>query len=72
MRLCDFLMKIKGDFNIKIYSNNETKIKEGNINELNKEQYKSFDPLDGFTDELWEKLVKDWIVNNSEISILVK
>ena len=71
MRLCDFLTKISGDFSVRIYTDNKTVIKDGMIEELNIEHKKSFNPLEGFNNDLWEKQVKDWTIKDNIVAVLV-
>lgn len=71
MRLCDFLIKISGDFTVRIYKDNVSVIKEGTIKDLNIEHKKSFSPLEGFDNDLWEKQVKDWTIKNHIVAVLV-
>ena len=72
MRLCDFIKKISGDFTIKVYKNNEEVLKEGMIEDLKSEEKDSFDVLEGFSDDLWEKSVKDFVIKDNVIAILVE
>lgn len=71
MRLCDLLIKISGDFTVRIYKDNVSVIKEGAIKDLNIEHKKSFNPLEGFDNDLWEKQVKDWTIKDNIVSVLV-
>lgn len=71
MRLCDFIIKIEGDFILKVHTDNETVIKEGKIRDLEEECRKSFNPLEGFNDILWEKDVKDWVIKENIVYVLV-
>ncbi len=72
MRLCDFVKKVSGDFTVKIYKDNETVIKEGMITELKEEEEKAFNVLEGFSDDLWEKSVKDFVIKGNVIAVLVE
>ena len=72
MRLCDFIEKISGDFTIKVYKDNKEVIKEGIIADLKTESKESFDILEGFSDDLWEKSVKDFVIRDKVIAVLVE
>ena len=72
MRLCDFIIKIEGDFTLKVHTDNETVIKEGKIRDLEEEGRKSFDPLEGFDDVLWEKEIKDWVIKENVVHVLIR
>ena len=71
MRVCDFIKKINGNYIIKVHTDNETVIKEGKIRDLEEECRKSFNPLEGFNDILWGKDVKDWVIKENIVYVLV-
>lgn len=70
MRLCDLLRNIMDDFIIEIYENKEV-VKKGNSKQLNEENKKSFDVLQGFDNPLWEKEIKDMMIYKNTIQIAV-
>ena len=72
MRLCDFIIKIEGDFILNVHTDNETVIKKGKIRDLEEEARKSFNPLEGFDDALWEKEVKDWVIKENVVHVLIR
>ena len=72
MRLCDFIIRIEGDFILKVHTDNETVVKEGKIRDLEEESRKSFNPLEGFDDVLWEKEVKDWVIKENVVHVLIR
>lgn len=72
MRLCDFIRKISGDFTVKVYKDNKEVIKEGIIADLKAEEQESFDVLEGFSDDLWEKSVKDFVIKDNVVAVLVE
>ena len=70
MRLCDLLRNIMDDFIIEIYENKEV-VKKWNSKQLNEENKKSFDVLQGFDNPLWEKEIKDMMIYKNTIQIAV-
>lgn len=71
MRLCDFLKKIDGDFDIKIYKDRDTLIEWGTIEQISNKCDESFDAIDGFSDEMFEKTIKDWKIKDKVICVLI-
>lgn len=75
MKLFKFIMKIKGNNVIKIYKEYGTRerelIKEGTVERINEDMNMSFNALEGFDDEMWEKEILEFVIRGNIIAILI-
>ena len=74
MRVCDFLNHFKGNFIVKFFIKDDVYrcYKEGTLEDMNDECNKSFNPLDGFNNKLWEENIKEWSIIDNVIVILTE
>lgn len=78
MRVCDFLRHLSGDMLIRIYTSKDiygirdwVVIKEASLEDMNAECNNSFNIFYGFNNELWNKEVKAWHIEEKIACIKV-
>jgi hypothetical protein len=76
MRLCDFIRYLHGDLTIKIFVADKDGyfnklLRENTLDDLEKECKKSFNPLCGFNNELWEMKVSRWHIWDNVVHVSI-
>lgn len=75
LRVTDFLRKLDGHFNVTVLKKHEDGFYEELLDDtlflLNEQCEKSFDPLEGFDNPVWEMEVKNFWFTNTHVTISV-
>lgn len=70
LRVADFLRKLDGSIYVVVVENNKIAIR-GALEKVNKQCDKSFDPLEGFDNPVWEMQVVNFKMNKYGAVIVV-